>query len=116
MSIEEVAVLGGGNGSLTMAGDLSLAGFNIRMWTAFPEEFEKIYETKTVKLKGLGRQGDAKIDLVTKDLSEAVRGAQVICFPIPAFSQPDIAEILGPHLEDGQILFLSPGSLGSFLC
>jgi opine dehydrogenase len=114
--IKDIAVLGGGNGSLTMAGDMSLAGFNVRMWTAFPEEFEKIYKTKTVKLIGLGRQGDAKIGLVTKDLAEAVRGAQVVCFPTPAFAQKDIAENLGPYLEDGQVLFLSPGSFGSYLC
>lgn len=116
MAIEEIAVLGGGNGSLTMAGDMSLAGYNIRMWTAFPKEFETLYKTKTVKLKGLGRQGDAKINLVTRDLGEAINGVQVICCPTPAFAQSDIAKILGPHLEDGQILFLSPGSLGSFLC
>ena len=116
MAIKEIAVLGGGNGSLTMAGDMSLAGHNVRMWTAFPKEFETLYKTKTVKLKGLGRQGDAKIALVTKDLSAALSGAQVICCPTPAFAQADIAKILGPHLEDGQILFLSPGSLGSFLC
>ena len=114
--IKDIAVLGGGNGSLTMAGDMSLAGFNVRMWTAFPEEFEKIYKTRTVKLIGLGRQGDAKIGLVTKDLAEAVRGAQVVCFPTPAFAQKDIAEKLGPYLENGQVLFLSPGSFGSYLC
>ena len=116
MAIKEIAVLGGGNGSLTMAGDMSLAGFNVRMWTAFPEEFETLYRTKTVKLKGLGRQGDANIAMVTKDLGEAICGAQIICCPTPAFAQADIAKTLGPHLEDGQILFLSPGSLGSLLC
>ena len=116
MDIKEIAVLGGGNGSLTMAGDMSLAGYNVRMWTAFPEEFKTLYKTKSVKLRGLGRQGDAKIDLVTRELGEAVSDAQVICCPTPAFTQADVAKILGPHLEDGQILFLSPGSLGSFLC
>ena len=116
MDIEEIAVLGGGNGSLTMAGDMSLAGYNIRMWTAFPREFDTLYKTKTVKLKGLGRQGAANIALVTKDLGEAISNAQIICCPTPAFAQADIAKLLGPHLEDGQILFLSPGSLGSLLC
>ena len=116
MAIKEIAVLGGGNGSLTMAGDLSLAGYNVRMWTAFPKEFETLYKTKIVKLKGFGRQGDAKIKLVTKNLDEAISGSQVICCPTPAFAQVDIAKNLGPHLENNQILFLCPGSLGSFLC
>jgi hypothetical protein len=36
MAIKEIAVLGGGNGAFTTAGDMALAGFNVRMWTAFP--------------------------------------------------------------------------------
>ncbi len=115
MATNEIAVLGGGNGAITTAGDMSLAGHRVRMWTAFPQEFEKLFETKRVRLEGLGRTGEAKIDLITEDLGEAVRGAEVIFSPSPAFSQEDIAKLLGPHLEDGQILFLSPGSMGSFL-
>lgn len=116
MMIKEIAVLGGGNGSLTTAGDLALAGFQIRMWTAFPQEYDNLYETRTIRLKGRGRSGDATIDLVTTDLEEAVKGSQIICCPTPAFAQENIASQLGPHLENGQILFLSPGSLGSYLC
>jgi opine dehydrogenase len=115
MPVKEIAVLGGGNGSLTMGGDFSLAGYGVRMWTAFPQEFEKLFDTHAIKLEGLGRTGDAKIDLVTEDLSEAVRGAQIIFSPSPAFSQENIASLLSPYLEDGQIVFLSPGSMGSYL-
>jgi opine dehydrogenase len=115
MAIKEIAVLGGGNGSFTVAGDLSLAGYRIRMWTAFPQEFEKLFETKTIELKGLGRQGKATIDLVTEDPGEAVKGADIIFSPIPAFTQENIAKLVGPHIEDGQIVVLSPGSMGSYL-
>jgi len=115
MAIRGVAVLGGGNGSFTIAGDLSLAGYRVRMWSAFPEEFEKLFETKTIELRGLGRQGNARIDLVTEDLGEAVKGADIILSPIPAFTQESMAKLVGPHIEDGQIVFLSPGSMGSYL-
>jgi opine dehydrogenase len=112
---KEIAVLGGGNGAITTAGDLALAGFNVRMWTFFPEELEKVYETKTIKIRGLGRQGDARIALVTKDLEAAVAGADLIILPSPAFSQRDFASRLMPFIEDGQVLLLSPGSMGSCL-
>jgi opine dehydrogenase len=115
MTVKEVAVLGGGNGALTTAGDMTLAGFNVRMWTAFPEELGEIYKTKTIKMRGLGRTGDATIHMVTRDIGEAVSGADVICSPSPAFSQAAVAEALAPHLQDGQVLFLSPGSMGSYL-
>ncbi len=85
------------------------------MWTAFPREFEKLFETETITLRGLGRQGSAHINLVTKDVAEAVRGTDIVFSPIPAFTQEQIAELVGPHLKDGQIVFLSPGSMGSYL-
>lgn len=115
MTVKEVAVIGGGNGALTTAADMALAGFRVRMWTAFPEEYGEIYKTKTIKMRGLGRQGAAKIPVVTKDLGEAVRGADVICSPSPAFSQAQVAKALAPHIQDGQVFLLSPGSMGSYL-
>jgi len=36
MPLKEIAVLGGGNGALTVAGDMALSGHRVRMWTAFP--------------------------------------------------------------------------------
>jgi opine dehydrogenase len=115
MPVREVAVLGGGNGALTTAGDMALAGFNVRLWTAFPGELGKIYETKTIKVAGPGRRGHARLALVTKDIREAVKGAEVIVSPSPAFAQPDIAGVLATHIEDRQTIFLSPGSMGSYL-
>ncbi len=115
MTVKEIAVIGGGSGALTTAGDMALAGFNVRMWTAFPREYEKIYESKIVKLKGLGRTGDAAIPVVTRDLKEALQGAEVICSPSPAFAQEEIAKRMAPHVENGQVIFLSPGSLGGYI-
>jgi len=115
MPVKEIAVIGGGNGALTTAGDMTLAGFNVRMWTAFPEEYGDLYETHTLRLKGLGRTGDVRIATVTRDLEEAVSGADVICSPSPAFAQENVASRLAPHVEDGQVIFLSPGSLGGYI-
>ena len=110
---EKVAVLGGGNGSFAMASDLSLLGFEVRMWSRFPEEFNEIRSTRTIKVRGPIIQEDAHIACVTEDIGEAVDGVDLICSPIPAFTQESIAECLGPHLEDGQVVFLSPGSFGT---
>ena len=115
MRVKEITVIGGGNGALTTAGDLALAGFRVRLWTAFPEELGTIYETKTVKVRGVGRQGEARMAIVTKDLGEAVKGAEVIISPSPAFAQKNLAELLAPYMEDNQTLLLSPGSMGSYL-
>ncbi len=111
----KVAVLGGGNGAFAMASDLSFQGHEVRMWSKFPEELEPIKKTHTIQVSGPLVQGEARISLITERIEEALRGADLICCPIPAFSQLDVAEALAPCLEDGQVLFLSPGTFGSYL-
>ena len=53
--------------------------------------------------------------LITGDIGEAVRGAELILCPAPATAQADIARALAPHLADGQVVFLPPGTFGSML-
>ena len=47
--------------------------------------------------------------------AEAVRGAELILCPAPAFAQPDIARLIAPHLADGQVVFLPPATFGSMI-
>lgn len=112
---KKVAVLGGGNGAFAMASDLSLQGHEVRMWSKFPSELEGIRKTHTIQVSGPLVEGEARIALVTERISEAVGGADLICCPIPAFTQPDVADALLSCLEDGQVVFLSPGTFGSYL-
>ncbi|HVV61562.1 MAG TPA: NAD/NADP octopine/nopaline dehydrogenase family protein, partial [Pseudolabrys sp.] len=51
----------------------------------------------------------------TTDIGEAVRGADLIVAPVPAFAQEDLAVALAPHLTDGQVIYLPPGTFGSYL-
>lgn len=58
---------------------------------------------------------EAKLAVVTASLGDAVRGADLILCPTPAFAQADIATLLAPHLGDGQVAFLPPGTFGSYV-
>jgi opine dehydrogenase len=40
---------------------------------------------------------------------------ELILCPTPAFAQSDIARRLAPHLRDGQVVFLPPGTFGSMI-
>ncbi len=112
---KKIAILGAGNGAFAMAGDLSLQGFEVAIWSSKKARLEAIWETKTIEVVGPTVQGQAKLALVTDHIGDAIRGADVICMPIPAFSQPEAAAALVPFIEDGQVIFLAPGSFGSFL-
>jgi opine dehydrogenase len=111
----KVAVLGGGNGAFAMASDLALQGFEVRMWTKRFEEFSEIKKTHTIKVSGPLIQGNARISIITDQIEVAIKGADLICSPIPAFTQITVAESVAPFIEDGQVIFLSPGTFGSYL-
>jgi opine dehydrogenase len=112
---KKVAILGGGNGAFAMASDLALQGFEVRMWSKYFDEFKEIKKTHTIRVSGPLVQGEAKISMITDHIKEAIQEADLICPPIPAFTQTSVAESLLPHLEDGQVIFLSPGTFGSYL-
>ena len=113
--MRRVAVLGRGNGAFAMASDLSYQGFEVALWSKPFGELEKIQKTHTINVSGPLIQGEVRIHKVTENIEEAVRGADLICAPVPAFTQTSIAEGLSHVVEDGQVIFLSPGTFGSYL-
>ncbi len=112
---KRVAILGGGNGAFAMASDFALQGYEVRMWSKYFDEFKEIKKTHTIKVSGPLIQGEAKISMITDNIKEAIKDADLICSPIPAFTQKSIAEYLLSSIEDGQVIFLSPGTFGSYL-
>src|SRR5689334_5342648 len=111
-----IAVLGGGNGSFAAAGDFALAGHDTRLWRRDkPAVADHRANGNRILVKDFVGKHDAKVALVTNDIAEAVRDAELIVCPAPAHAQPDIARALAPHLADGQVVFLPPGTFGSVL-
>jgi opine dehydrogenase len=112
----KIAVLGGGNGSLAAAGDLALAGHEVRLWR---RDRTAIQAHKAagglITVKDFRGGHEARPALITEDIAEAVRGSALILCPAPATAQADIAHGLAPHLADGHVVFLPPGTFGSFL-
>jgi opine dehydrogenase len=75
------------------------------------------FRTRKNKLTLADFQGEREVEIavVTADLAEAVKGAQLIVCPAPATAQMDIARALAPLLAGGQVVFLPPGTFGSYL-
>jgi opine dehydrogenase len=111
-----IAVLGGGNGSMAAAGDFALAGHEVRLWRRDQAAVAAHRAAGgTITVKDYAGRHEAKPALITNDIGEAVRGAELIVSPTPATAQADIAKWLAPHLADGQVVFLPPGTFGSLL-
>jgi opine dehydrogenase len=111
----QIAVLGGGNGAYAAAADLSEKGHAVRFWRRDAVALQEIRAAGALRLKDAQGERPVRIGLVTPDIGEAVRGAELIVMPDPAFTQADNARRLAPHLRDGQMVFLAPGTFGSVL-
>jgi len=110
-----IAVLGGGNGSHAAAADLSEQGHDVRFWRRDGSALDAVRAAGGVILRDFHGERLVPIPSVTADLGAAVRGAELIVSPSPAFAQADIARALAPHLADGQVIFLPPGTFGAYV-
>jgi len=111
-----VAVLGGGNGSFAAAGDLALAGHEVRLWRRDDRAVAAhLAAGGHISIEDFRGRHATRPGLITTDIAQAVRGVELIVCPTPATAQSDIAARLAPHLAAGQVVFLPPGTFGSIL-
>lgn len=111
----EIAVLGGGHGCYAAAAEFSEKGHAVRWWRRNDPDHAAVRDAGGIRVRDF--QGDrlVSIPFLTADLGAAVRGAELIIIPLPSTTHEDLAKRLAPELEDGQVVFLPPGTFGSFL-
>lgn len=108
------SVLGGGNGGQSLSAHLALLGFPVRLYDIFEDTIESIRSRGGIEVSGAVK-GFGKIELATTDMAQAVDGADIIMIVAPAVAHREIAVKCAPHLSDGQIIFIQPGSTGGAL-
>ncbi|KKM09377.1 NADP transhydrogenase subunit alpha [Clostridiales bacterium PH28_bin88] len=101
-------VVGAGNGGLAVAGYLLLAGFPVKLFNRSPAKLEGIRLHGGVTVQG-EIQGFARLEAVTSDPAEATSEVDVLMVVIPASGHRSLAQLLAPHLKDGQVVVLNPG-------
>ncbi len=112
----KIAVLGGGNGSLAAAVDMVEQQHDVRLWRRNPDDVQTMRATDNeITLKDFQGERVVRLHRIEHDIAIAIEGAELIVCPAPANAQADIAAQLAPHLSDGQVVFLPPGTLGSYL-
>ncbi len=111
----EIAVVGGSNGGYAAAADLADRGHAVRFWRRDAEAFAPVLRDQAVTLLDAAGRRQVKLALASTDLGAVVRGAALIVAPVPAFAQAELGRALAPHLTKGQVVFLPPGSFGSFV-
>lgn len=119
-----IAVLGGGAVGKTCAADIKLAGREVRLYDMLPFAEKTLWNIENTgieldgiqrNLYGFKRSGVARLDLVTTDMAEAVKGAGHIVVATPAFAHEPFFKQLIPLLEDGQVINIFTDNYGSVL-
>ena len=102
------AIIGAGNGGQAVSGFLSMQGCQVNLYEIVVERIERLKAKGKIQLKGK-IEGEGVPNLITGDISEAVKGVDIIIIATIANAHADVARQLAPLLEDGQIVILSPG-------
>jgi opine dehydrogenase len=110
----KIAVLGGGPGAYAAAADLSEQGHEVRLWRRDANAFAPVLAASAITLIDERGTRPVKIASLFTSAADAVRDAELVLMPGPATAQPDITRAIGPHLEPGQVVFMPPGTFGSY--
>jgi opine dehydrogenase len=119
-----IAVLGAGAVGKAQAADCALAGAKVRLCDLPPFAKNTLFGVKEsginfygtqLNLHSFERSGVARMELVTEDVAEAVKGAGLVVITTPAFGHQVFFEKLIPCLEDGMVIHIYPDNFGSLL-
>jgi opine dehydrogenase len=111
----QIAILGGGHGAYAAAADLAEAGHAVRLWRRDAAALAELQAHGGIVLKDARGARAVPIAAACTHIGDALRGAELVVVPAPATAHADIARAMAPHLADGQVVFLPPGTFGSVL-
>jgi opine dehydrogenase len=115
MAIKKIAILGAGNGGCAAAADLTLRGFEVRLFSRSDKTLLPIMKSGEITLVEEGAAKVAGLYFVSPLIIPVVNGADLIIVAAPAVAHEYLAGSLAPHLRDGQIILLNPGHTGGSL-
>lgn len=105
----KITVLGAGNGGYATAADLTWRGHQVTLFEApeFREKIAALEQDPYIEMVDIDQKPIATVRLeqVTADPAAAVAGAEVVLNPVPIFAYERFAQLVGPHLEAGQLVF-----------
>ncbi len=108
MLIEEVTIIGAGNGGRAFAAYLAQKGYKVNLCYRTLQNIHHIMETKTIESEG-EVEGTFSLNLVTDRYDLVLKTANLILLVVPASVHVSIVKDMLPYLRDGQILLLNPG-------
>jgi opine dehydrogenase len=109
-----ITVCGCGAGAMATAADLSFKGFQVNLFevAGLKANLDPIHENGGISLTGnasSGKVGLARLNKVTHDPGEAIKGSRLILINVPAMAVGSFVEALAPYFEAGQTVVVTTG-------
>src|SRR6476660_5246421 len=115
MSIQRIAILGAGNGGCAAAADLTLRGFQVRLFSRSEDTTVKLGKIGEIELIEDGVTKKAAPFFISPHLAPVVQGVDLIVIATPAVGHEYLAKGIANYLSDGQRILLNPGHTGGAL-
>jgi opine dehydrogenase len=115
MAIKKIAVLGAGNGGCATAADLTLRGFEVRLFSRTDKTLLPIMKRGGITLVEGDTEKFAGLFFISPLIVPVVTGADLIVVAAPAVAHEYLAKSISRYLTDGQIILLNPGHTGGSL-
>lgn len=112
--VRTVAVLGAGHGGCAAAADLTARGFDVRLHARREATLVPLREAGGINATGI-QDGFFVPQLMTTDVAEAVKGADLIMLVVPSVAHRDYARSLAGLVGPQTPILLNPGHTGGAL-
>ncbi len=117
----KITVLGGGHGCYAAAVEMAEKGHEVVLWRRDTDAFTTLNQLGHISIRdfkgnrqvSVGFQ-NAQIQL-ENDLKTAIQFAELIIIPLPATTHLDLAQASAAYFKNGQVVYLPPGTFGSFI-
>ncbi|CAN5266158.1 NAD/NADP-dependent octopine/nopaline dehydrogenase family protein [soil metagenome] len=114
MTVRSIAVIGGGNGALAVAGGAALKGHRVRLWDRYLDDHPQLLQKGRLALRG-AVAGEAQLEVPRDDLAWTIAEAELIEVVVPGFALAWVASKLLPLVRPDQKVLLHPGGTGGAL-
>lgn len=113
-----ITILGGGHGCYAAAVDMAERGHAVRLWRRDRAALNALRTIGSLAVRDY--RGTRRVDFgsnlqLVDDLAMAMDGADLVVIPLPSTTHLSLAVEVAPLLREGQVVFLPPGTFGSYV-
>ena len=94
----KIAVIGAGNGGQAISGYLAMQGYDVSLYDIVEEKIAELKKLGGIHLMGRIK-GFGRLNTITTDIAEAVKGAEIIMVTTIANAHKAVAQSLAPLVE-----------------